>query len=204
MPSARAARDTLPPWSRRTFAMKSTSKALRALRRSEVVRRAPAGAGPATSAPRGAVDDWSLAERCARPIASPSAASATARSISLASSRTLPGHPNEDSCLLLGGAREGPATVAEALALEESLRQRGAVHGHERLVRPSARPVDAPRDELLPGAGLPLDEHRDRRQRRAFHQVEHLGHRRAVPDDLAEAIAAREVAPQDADLRAQP
>jgi hypothetical protein len=68
----------------------------------------------------------------------------------------------EETALVLHGSRERALAVSEELALEERLRQRGAVHRDERVVRPRACRVDSARDELLAGARLALDQHRDR------------------------------------------
>jgi len=71
-------------------------------------------------------------------------------------------------------------------------------------VDPRSRIVDAAGDELLSRARLALDEHRDRRRRGALHEPEDLDHRRRAADHVARRIAARAVAPEHADLRAQP
>src|SRR5262249_36757783 len=52
------------------------------------------------------------------------------------------------------GAREGAPLVAEELALQERLRQRGAVHGHERPRGTLAPRVDRPGRDFLPDAAL--------------------------------------------------
>jgi hypothetical protein len=85
----------------------------------------------------------------------------------------------EEPTVVLARAGERPAPMAEELALEQRLRQGGAVDGDERSVRAWARAMDAARDELLAGAGLTLDQHGDRGAGRALHQPEHLGHDRA-------------------------
>ena len=54
----------------------------------------------------------------------------------------------------LARAGEGAALVAEELALEQRLRDRGAVHDDEGLVAARAELVDRARDELLAGAAL--------------------------------------------------
>src|SRR5262249_7915238 len=58
----------------------------------------------------------------------------------------------------LGRPGEGAALVAEELALEELVRDRGAVERDERPA-PAGMVVEGLRDQLLPGAGLALDEH---------------------------------------------
>jgi hypothetical protein len=109
----------------------------------------------------------------------------------------------EEAAVILGRAGERAAAVAEELALEQGLGDRGAVDGEERLVGARRGAVDAARHELLAGAGLALDQHRDRRRRGALHQLEHLEHRAARADDLVEPVAVRHVAAQGADLGAQ-
>ena len=51
--------------------------------------------------------------------------------------------------------------MSEQLALEQRLRDRGAVLDEKRRVAPRPAPVDGARDQLLPRAGLALDQHRD-------------------------------------------
>ena len=62
-----------------------------------------------------------------------------------------------------GRARERTSGVAEQLRLEQLVAEDGAVDRHED--RASARPflVDRPSDQLLAGAGLAFDHHRERR-----------------------------------------
>src|SRR5205814_8736828 len=69
----------------------------------------------------------------------------------------------EQPALVMRRPGEGAATMAEELALEERLRQRRTVDGDEGLAGPRARRVDAARHQLLAGAGLALDQDRDRR-----------------------------------------
>src|SRR5260221_287576 len=61
----------------------------------------------------------------------------------------------------LRSAGEGPGLVAEELALEQRLRQRGAIDAHERLCRARRMLVDITSEELLAGPGLAGDEHVD-------------------------------------------
>ena len=61
----------------------------------------------------------------------------------------------------LVGAREGAALVPEQLALEKLARHGRAVHLDEGPRAPGGEMVDRPGDEVLPGAGLAGDEHRD-------------------------------------------
>ena len=70
------------------------------------------------------------------------------------------------------------ALVAEELGLEERLRQRRAVDGHERALRAGARVVDRAGHQLLARAGLPLDEHGGLGRGHARHQAVDRHHRR--------------------------
>ena len=105
--------------------------------------------------------------------------------------------------MVLRRAGEGALAVAEQLALEQRLGDGGAVDGQERGVGAGRGAVDAARHQLLAGAGLALDQDRDRRGGGALHQPEDLGHGRRAADDLVEAVAMRHVAAQRADLDAQ-
>jgi hypothetical protein len=100
-------------------------------------------------------------------------------------------------------AGERPAPVPEQLALEQRLGERGAVDGQERPLGARPRAMDAARHQLLAGAGLAFDEHRDRRRRRALHECEHRRHRGRAPDDVGKAHPADQIATQGADLRPQ-
>src|SRR5207248_1268998 len=55
----------------------------------------------------------------------------------------------ETSLAAIGGARECPLFVTEDFALEQRLRNRGAVDRHKRHLRPRAQLVNRLRDELL-------------------------------------------------------
>ena len=67
---------------------------------------------------------------------------------------------NFPGCLPLR-PRERALLVAEQLALEERLRDRPAVHRHERGGGPGAGLVDCPGHELLASSGLARDHHRE-------------------------------------------
>src|SRR5436190_1731252 len=66
----------------------------------------------------------------------------------------------EEALAILGGAREGAAAVAEELALEQPLGERGTVDGDEEVVAARSGGVDGARHQLLAGAGLALEEDR--------------------------------------------
>src|SRR5207244_7706809 len=60
----------------------------------------------------------------------------------------------------LDRSREGAALVSEDLALDERLGNGGAVDGDERALAAVGALVDRPRDQLLAGAALAVDEDR--------------------------------------------
>jgi len=65
----------------------------------------------------------------------------------------------EEPVLQRNRARESSALMPEQFALQEIFVQRGAIHRHERSLRPPALPVHRLRDELLPHAARPADQH---------------------------------------------
>jgi hypothetical protein len=90
----------------------------------------------------------------------------------------------EASALHLRGSRERTLLVAEELALDEILGERGAVQPLERAPRAGREPVDGARDQLLSGPALAAHEH----LRVALRDLLHLGadliERAALPDHL--------------------
>src|SRR5690606_28588080 len=89
----------------------------------------------------------------------------------------------EEATAIGGRSRERALLVPEELALEEVARDARGVERVEGADRPRAGEVEAPRDDLLAGAGLAVD--RDGRGRRPDLRDEaaHLFHRLAHPDD---------------------
>ena len=85
--------------------------------------------------------------------------------------------------------------MAEQLALDQSLGERGAVQAKEGARRPRALSMDSLRDDLLARPRLAGDEDRRLRDRHAPGHGEELDHR-AIGED--EAIAPR--GPLDVDL----
>ena len=82
----------------------------------------------------------------------------------------------DEAGVIAFGAGEGAAAVAEQLALEQLVGDRGAVEGDKRLVCAGGVPVDGPRENLLAGAALPGDEDADvgaRDASRERHELEH-------------------------------
>src|SRR5262249_1342397 len=87
----------------------------------------------------------------------------------------------------LDGTRERAALVSEQLALEELVRDGGAVERNERAV-PRGVVVDGLRDELLARPRLALDEHGRLRRRDAPDDLVDLLHRRRPTDDELVAL----------------
>jgi len=75
------------------------------------------------------------------------------------------------------GPGEGPALVAEQLALEQWLAQAGAIDGHELPAAPGQL-VERPRENVLADAGLPGDEDADHPSSHARDHVRDAGRRR--------------------------
>ena len=83
----------------------------------------------------------------------------------------------EPSDLARDRAGERPLFVAEQLALQQVLRDRGAVHRDERRRGVWAIQMDRAGDDLLPGARLTLNQHRGGARPRAGHELVDLQHR---------------------------
>ena len=78
-------------------------------------------------------------------------------------------------------AGERALFVPEKLALDEVLRNGGAIDADERRLRAGAFAVNRPRDQFLAGAALALDEDRRLRAGHLADQVPQLLHRLAAP-----------------------
>src|SRR5262245_27431804 len=78
---------------------------------------------------------------------------------------------------------EGALLVAEQLALQQRLRDGGAVQGQKRRLGPRAVLVDGPGHQLLARAALAGDQHRERLVGDAADGLVHLLHGRARTDD---------------------
>ena len=98
--------------------------------------------------------------------------------------------------LLCERAREGALHVAEQLGFEQHLRDRRAVHDHERPVATLAARVDRARDHLLAGPALAADQDVRLAVGHLPDQLEDALHRRAVADDGAIALAVPQLAAQ--------
>src|SRR5437660_10816923 len=82
------------------------------------------------------------------------------------------------------GAGERPALIAEQLAFQEAVRERRAVHRHERPMRTRATSMDVPRQDFLAGATLSLDQNRGLTDGDSFEGMEDPQHRGIVGDEL--------------------
>src|SRR5208282_3339629 len=91
------------------------------------------------------------------------------------------------------GAGEGPALVAEELALDELLRDRGAVDLDERLVFARRVVVEGALDGLLARAALACNQQRSRGVGDSLEDRVQIGNSRRGADD-AEASARRRLA----------
>ena len=94
------------------------------------------------------------------------------------------------------GPREGAPHVAEELGLEQRLRHRAAVDGHERTGCPRARVVHGLGDDLLARAGLAQDQHGRVGWRHPLHEVEDGVHGRRLRDHAGDAVAFAELGAQ--------
>src|SRR5262249_18267522 len=107
----------------------------------------------------------------------------------------------EASLALADRAREAALFVAEELALEQVLRQRGAVDSdHRPAARHAAGLVNRPGDLLLARARLAFDQHRGRRVREIADQFEDAVHLRILADDIEETEALFELGAEVVDL----
>ena len=100
----------------------------------------------------------------------------------------------EESGLVVGGARERAAHVAEQFALKERLDHGRAVDGDEALRAARAQLVKRARDEFLARPGLSADERRSHVRRQPSDEREHVLHHGAAADHAAELEPLREVA----------
>ena len=98
----------------------------------------------------------------------------------------------EQATAVLARIGVGPAAIAEELALEELLGDRGAVHGNEGAPAPGASGVKGAREKLLSGAALAEQEHGGCGGSGSEDHVDRGLHGRALGDDpgrLAERLA---------------
>ena len=91
----------------------------------------------------------------------------------------------------VGRAGEGAALVAEQLALDQLARDRRHVDRHERARAALAVIVQRARDQLLAGAGLAVDHHREVGGGEPRDGAVDLLHRRAAADQRQRLVARR-------------
>jgi hypothetical protein len=93
----------------------------------------------------------------------------------------------------LGGAGERAGLVAEQLRLDQSLRQSGAVHHHQRPVPARGKVVEALGDQLLAGAALADDEDRPVERRRPARPLDRVEERGGLADQLGVALHCQDL-----------
>jgi len=103
----------------------------------------------------------------------------------------------------LDGAGEGALLVAEQLAFEQRLGQRGAVDAHQGPAAAGGVLVDRLGHQLFAGAGLAGDEHRRVAAGHAADELVNRLHRGAAADDALAPVGARERGLQLAHLARQ-
>jgi hypothetical protein len=84
----------------------------------------------------------------------------------------------------MAGAGEASAHVAEELSLEKLLRNRGGVHGHERMRRAGAAGVDGASHELLTHSRFARNQHRRARSSHAIDRRTQGSHGLSVSEHL--------------------
>ena len=82
------------------------------------------------------------------------------------------------------GAGEASAHVAEELSLEKLLRDRGGVHGHERVRRTGAAGVNGASHELFSDSRFTRNQHRRARSSHAIYRRTQGSHGLAVAEHL--------------------
>ena len=90
----------------------------------------------------------------------------------------------EEPAPALHGAGEGAPAMTEEFALEQALRDAGAVDGNQRGAPARAVRVDEPRGKALARPGLSCDEYRSVHIRRARDQVSDTLHLRTIPQQF--------------------
>src|SRR5207249_2544361 len=89
----------------------------------------------------------------------------------------------EQPLAVVMGACERASRMAEEFALEQVVRDRGAVDRDERTLEPSALPVDVACEDSFPGAALPRQEDRHVGLGDGVRLVEQRSRHLLVPDD---------------------
>ena len=88
------------------------------------------------------------------------------------------------------GAGKGAAFVAKQLRLHQLARDSGHIESDEGVLGPRAVPVQGPRHQLLAGARLAVDQHRDVGSRQPPDGAEHLLHGRRFEPMISGGVAA--------------
>src|SRR5687768_1283207 len=101
-------------------------------------------------------------------------------------------------------AGEGAADVSEELALEQLLRNRGAVDRGEGLFPPRAHPMDGPGDDLLAGAALAGQQYGRRVCGDAARELDQVPHGPALRDEQVASPLRAQRGAQRVDLTAEP
>ena len=94
------------------------------------------------------------------------------------------------------GAGVGPLLPPEQLALDQSLRNGGAVHPDHRAAGPRAPVVDGRRDQLLARAGLAEEQNRRAGRRHLLDLLQDPAHDEALARDLPRSPAGLRFIPQ--------
>ena len=94
--------------------------------------------------------------------------------------------------------------MSEELALEQALRQRGAVHGNEGAAGTRAEVVNRSGHKLFARARFSLNQNRSIRIGNLLDQPEDLLHRLALANEVVQAITFVEVPPQTCQFRHVP
>ena len=84
----------------------------------------------------------------------------------------------------------GAFFVSEQLILDECVRDRSAVHGHERFIATGTELVNGTRENFFAGAALAGQQDRRVGWRHALNRLADRLHCRAVADDLRDAVSA--------------
>ncbi len=74
--------------------------------------------------------------------------------------------------------------MTEQFALDQGLRNGGAIHRHKGMIRSRTMEVNGPGDELLPGSILPSDQDPTVRRTGCFDEIPQSPHRRRLPDQF--------------------
>ena len=98
---------------------------------------------------------------------------------------------------------ECAARVSEQLALDQTLGNRRAVHGHERTAVPRAQEVKRARQQILARSALAGDQHAHVAVGHLRELAQQRGHLRTRGDDIFQAVIARQLDPQPLHFVAQ-